>query len=388
MQLLALAVFGLAASAYLPIRLAGSASLVASLPFTVLPILLVVAGYVLAYTLAGSMKPIIPYPIISVLLLFALGDPSLATLPSILFVSTVLLAYLCRTYSSWWLLLSGGGAYLLSFLITKDPVTSLYAIFPIIPAFVLFISHKRGAHRVCAVVRVSLCYGLGIAVPMALLLLFLSLNETGSISLEPIRELFSELRAGITDALSSALYELYSQMPEVNISAADMHLVTKSSVNLVFNYLPAILTISTFVTAYIAHSLYIAVIVPTTEDQNEIKNALTFKMSLASAIVFIAAFLFSAALEYDGHELYATALSNLYIIFVPAFTMIAFGFVGAFIKGEGASCFGYLIYISLFLMLFRRPDIVFPLASFAGAMVVIIASIKERRRNKKDGTDI
>ena len=394
MHVVALIVFSVAASAMQSIWLFDSSAFLGDSPLFIFPILLVAAGFAICGTLIGTARPLIPFIILSALVLFALGFTVLGALPSILVLSVALLSYLCRIKSPLWLLPIGTLSYLLAFAFVCEPITPIFSLTPAIAALVLHLSHKRGAQRVSAVVRISLVYGLLLVIPIVFLFVMIGVGllypaelETAESLKELLTAFVTNFRDGLISTLTTTLNETYAMIPELNIDPAKLYGAVSESVTLVFNYLPAITVIAIFMMAYLTHSLYVALIVPITSDAGEIKNALTFKVSIVCAVVYIATFLFSAALRYDGHDMYATALGNVYLLLAPALTMVAFGFAGAFLKGERPSCLGYLLYVSMFVMLFTRPEIVLPLASFVGAMVVIISAIVERRK-EKDGADM
>lgn len=377
--LIAIAVFGFAASAFIPITCSADPALLITPAFELLPIVLVISGFLLCYLLTRSIKPILPFGIIAILVLVFFGASGITAIIPLCFFSVALLGYLCKDKGPLWLVITAAAAYTLSILITTDPVISAAALLPCGAALVLCYSYKSDAMRVSSVLRMTLVLGLGaLAILIAKYMLF-----GGELTIYAINREMLALRDIIVTETSELLYLTFSQTQEGLISAEDARAIASSAVSTVFNFLPAISVICLFVANYITHSLFIATVVPTEEDHEKIIRALTFKMSFTSAVVFLVTFLLSAALEYDGHMLYATALGNLYMILVPSFTIIAFGFIGTFVKGESASCLGYLVYISMLLMLFNKPHIVLPLASFAGALVVIITSIKEIRKNKK-----
>lgn len=379
LRFLAIAVFGLAASVYFPIASRTDIALAKTLPFETLPVLLVIIGFALCYTITRSIKPILTFGIIALLTLFA--APQITSIIPLAFFSIALLAYLCKVGSPVWAIVTAVASYALAFAVVGNPATAVLALIPSLVSLALFYSYRSGAMRVTSVLRMTLLFGAGIVA--AFIAEYILLGE--KLDIETLSSTFSEMRELIINETADIIFTTYTQVDEGLISAADALAIASESVSTVFNFLPAIIIIGLFLLTYVTHSLFIATIISTEEDAEKIKNALTFKMSLTSAIVFITAFLFSAALEYDGHDLYAVALANLYMILVPSFTVIAFGFVGALVKGERASCLGYLVYISLFLLLFNRPGIVLPLASFAGAVIVIVTSIQEWRAKRKDG---
>ena len=380
MSLLAIIVFGIAASTLIPIVCLTDIELVSTFSFEILPIILVVIGFVLCYLITRSIRHLIPFAAITLIIFATLGTSVISAAIPLLFLTVALLSYICKAKSPLLLLATSFISLALGFFVTVDPIASVATVIPSLVALVLYFSYRSGAMRVASVLRMTLV----LVVSMIAIFLSSYLAIYKELSAEILRQDLSELR----ELMTSLICDAYAQIEQDLISAQDINAIVTSAIGTVFNLFPAILVISLFVITYVIHSLFIAMAATIEEDGEKIKKALTFKMSVVSAIVFIAAFLFSAALEYDGHLMYAVALKNVYIILSPALTMVAFGFAGAFLKGETPSCLGYLLYISLFIMLFTKPDIVFPLASFAGAMVVIIASIQKRKKKENDGDNL
>ena len=105
-------------------------------------------------------------------------------------------------------------------------------------------------------------------------------------------------------------------------------------------------------------------------------------MSVTSAVLFIVAYILALVLSYEKLGLYAAAAQNLYTILFPGFTMITFGFVGSLVKSGKAACLGTLLYIGMFAMLFFMTGVTLVLASSTGAILVIIAAIKQKTNKK------
>ena len=106
--------------------------------------------------------------------------------------------------------------------------------------------------------------------------------------------------------------------------------------------------------------------------------AILFFSFLACVFSFLAALI----LDREGLPMYAAAAQNIYVILIPGFTLITFGFVGGFAKGKNASCFGSLLYIGLFALLFFMTGTALAIISFVGAILVIISAIKNRKTKK------
>jgi hypothetical protein len=125
---------------------------------------------------------------------------------------------------------------------------------------------------------------------------------------------------------------------------------------------------------------------PTVEDKKEITNAITFKMSLASAVFFLLTLVFSLILEKSQPQI-SVAAQNIYTILYPGLTMITFAFLGSHKKGEPASCLPTLLYMLLFAMLVFLTDVALMVASIAGAIIIILSEISKHKKNNSQNNN-
>ncbi len=341
---------------------------------------LCIFGIVLCVMAAGSLKPILPFALITLFLFLWSASITGASIIPLIFISIAVFAYLCQLLDSNLLLLAAIPAYAIAFLVTNDYILALFSLMAIAAGFILRTAHKAGAQRVSVICRISVTIGV---FSLVILLSFLYLNGA-PLTLEGFKSFFDTLKEGITKQISEALILATEQLESGLLTEVDLYELASLSVASVFNLLPAITIILLFIVSYLIHSLYIALIIPITEDKKTIQNAVIFRMSVTSAVLFIISFFASAILSGTGNAMYATAAQNIYVIFFPGLSLIAVGFILGLSRGPRASCLGFLFTLALFGFFLYLPYIAFPIASFIGAAVVIISAIRSRKKNDQD----
>ena len=339
-----------------------------------------VLGIALCAKLTTSFKPLVPFCIISAVIAFMGANITLASTFITFIVTVALCAYLLRERLSLLAILSAVGTIAVIYLLSGSILLGALGIvfFPV--SLVLFLSFKKKRQRVASVCSMSLT----LAITLITLFAAWIYTREGSLSVATLKGFFEILREELITAICSA-FELATQQigSSINVSVSDVNALIIMATTVFFNFLPAIFCITMLVVSYVIHSLYISIISPTVKDASEITNAITFNMSLPSAVLFFLALLAALILDREGLPMYAAAAQNIYTIFVPGFTLITFGFVGGFAKGKNASCFGIMLYIALFALIFFATGTALVVTSFAGAIIVIISHIKNRK-NKID----
>ncbi len=342
-----------------------------------------VVGIAICAKLTAGIKPLVPYCVITAIILLMGADISVSSAIAVMMLLFAATAYLLRN-KFWWLsVLACAATFAITYLLTESLLLALVSIacFPVSVA--LYLSFEKKQQRVGAVCSMSVTLG----VTLALLFLAFIYKAEGSISFEILRNFFdglkSELIVTITDAVVAA-----SEQLEAAISTPDALAITTSAVTLVFNLLPAVVTILLFIISYVTHSLYISVISHTVEDNKEIIHAISFKMSVTSAILFLVAFFAALILDYEGQGLYAAAAQNIYMILFPGLSLITFGFIGGLSKRRGASCLTSLIYFAILGLILFIPGVaaeiaaaVISISAFVGAVLVIISAVKSKMNN-------
>jgi hypothetical protein len=338
-----------------------------------------VFGIVLCSKLVGAFRPIVPICVIAVAsVFFSFSTPAAGAVIPIFLCLAALAAYLIRENFLLLALISGIVGAAASVLLTQDVFCAVLSLMFIPVALALHFLFKKGKQRVSSVCTLSFVLGAPI---VALFLVFLFINEK-AISVNIVKSFFDTLREGLIKGLSEALVEASKQAGAASeiISIADATANMTAIVNTAFNLLPALFIITLFVVTFLIHSLYISMIEPTVKDKKEVMNAITFKMSLASAIFFLISLLASLILQKDQPQI-SVAAQNIYTILYPGLTMITFAFLGSHKKGEAASCLPTLLYMMLFALLIFFTDIALLVASIAGSIIIILSEISKNKKN-------
>lgn len=368
---LLLALYVSLASVYIPTVLFSSI-LPASVSY-LLSIGMPIAGIGVCILTTVTPKPVIPFCFIAAFIVFFGVDLTLSSVACVFLLLTVIYAYLLE-HRLWSFALTANILSLTALFFLHRSISVLICSIAFLPAAIaLYASFKQKKQRVASVALISSAMGITL---VAALLAFIYLKD-GNLSADTVKNFFDSLKTEITAAVSNALANALNNV-EVSISATDTIALATSTITLIFNLLPATLAITFFVASFVAHSLYISMLSVTVEDKSEIENAVTFRMSVTSAVVFMISYIIALALSADKISLYSVVAQNIYTILFPGLTLVTFGFFGGLIRSGRGTCLGTLAYFALFALFFVLTDILLVLASFVGAMIVIISEIKSR----------
>lgn len=368
-----------AAAAYIPSALFAPDALRSGYFFLLASVALPVVGILLCVRMIGAFKPMLHFSILTLLVFFLLGSPVIAAIVPILFTVSTIFACLVKELRSPALPLLFVLSYGIAYFITKGEFLSSLALIPLPMSYAIYYSFKKKQQRVGSVCRISAVLG---ATVVIYLLAWIYLRD-GSITPDMLKSFFTALREGMTAKFAEALTLASSQIAEEAISLTYATEFSELIMSSLFNLLPAIFVIILFIISYIAHSLYISLMSATEKNSESLINAMIFKMSTTSAVVFIITFLATLILSELEYALYATAAQNICIIFQPGLILIAFAFLSGMTKSKNASCLGQLVYFAVIGMLFYIPSIILTIASFAGAVIVILNFFKSRKNKIK-----
>ncbi len=376
-----------AAAIYLPTVLFTELIDPASYIYMLLSLGMPILGIWLCSKLAGSFRAVLVFVFVVGAMLF-MGIP---TVVSVFFLLIALTAY--ALYNRLYILPvpAAIGAFLIPFFLTSSIVISALSLVFILAATALFLCFKKDKNRTSTVCTVSFW----LLVPvLALLAVKFFVIDGGQI--EELKEAVVVFRDEITVSLFNELMTVLMQTYEISGADLGVGLPTENiaslisyTIMLVFRYLPAMIVVVSFITCYVIHSLFVTLVSPITEDKGKIIRAITFNMSVTSAVLFLICLVASLVLEKEGLDLYATVAQNLYVILFPGLMLITVSFVTSLAKGPQASCVGAITYLFFFAMLIFRTAPTLVISSFAGAAIVIVAAAKRKAdewylKNKRD----
>ena len=364
-----LALYVAISSAYIPTALFTN-MLTASQSY-LLSLAVPIAGIGVCILITVSPKPVIPFCFIAAFIMFFGVNLTLSSIACVFLILIVIYAYLLEHRLTFAAVAANVLSLAALFLLHRSILVAAASLAFIPAAIALFLAFRQKKQRVASVATISSAMALTV---VAALLAFIYFKD-GNLYAETIKNFFDSLKTEITSAVGTALTNALASV-QSTITPADTTALTGSLITLAFNFLPATLAIVFFVASFIAHSLYVSLLSVSLKDKSEVTNAVTFKMSVTSAVLFIVSYLLALILSSEGISIYSVAAQNVYMILFPGLTLIAFGFLGALVRGAKGSCLGTLIYIATFGLFFVMTDVMLVLASFTGAMIVIITAIK------------
>ena len=369
---LILALYAALASTYIPTALFTD-TLSPSLSY-LLSIAVPVFGIGAAIMITVTPKPVIPFCFIAAFIMLFGVNLTLSAILCVFLTLTVIYAYLIQQ-RLWYVGLIANVLSLAALFFVHGSIFVTVASLAFIPAAIaLFVSFKQKKQRVASVASISFALALTF---VAALLAFIYVKD-GNLYAATIKNFFDTLKSEVTAAVGTALTNTFNNVQSDFLTLADVKTLSSSLITLTFNLLPATLIIVFFVISFVAHSLYVSLLSVTLEDKKEITNAVTFRMSVTSALVFIASYIVALALLSDGMSIGGIAAQNIYTILAPGLSLVTFGFFGALVRSGKGSCLGTLIYFAMFALLFVLTDVILVIASFAGAIIVIVSAIKSK----------
>lgn len=201
-------------------------------------------------------------------------------------------------------------AFALVAIITRDLLSSAYALCYALPALALYLSFSKGASRVGAICLTSTAVFVSVA---AFVLAFLY-KSTGSLDPAPLYDFSMEIR----EQLAKMLMELQIQLPEGDVAPFLTELDAQNIASLAVSLFPALLIISCNAVAFFAQKLLFLLVQRAGEIEKLNSRMLALIMSPYAGAIFILSFFIStlAAMSSD-YALINTVCQNIFLIFIP-----------------------------------------------------------------------
>lgn len=330
--------------------------------------------------LSGITRSAVSYSLILVLV-FAFAGVLLCGIAASFIGSVLILAYLMITIKRPALklaaLLPALVAYLAAAVLLGDFVLPIAALFHIPTALLLAYSFGRGQDRISVICKTS--FGMIASVTAVAVSLYAVKYGT---DLSVLSGAIESAKNYLTELLANAMYTIYGELGEISLT--DARALSSAAVNVTFNLLPAIAVIAANVVSFLLQSLMINIFIHTETDKERIRAMTLFDMSLVSAIVFLLAFLLSALSPQDELSVWSVTAENIALILMPGLVLTAILALRRFTFGKRGSCGGVIIYFVIIFLMFNLPSIMLTLASFAGAVIVILNNITIMLNNKKN----
>ena len=376
-RVLALFAYITVAAVYIPTILFTEALSYASYLYTLLSFVIPGLGIWLCAKLVGSVRAMLVFIFITGALIF-LGIPSIVP---VFFMLVALAAYAIHNHLWLTLVPAALGASLVPFFFTSNITVSLLSLAFIPMAIAIFLCFKNSKNRTATVCTSALWLVLPALVILAVKFFVI---DGGSVHL--LKEYASTTREEFI-VVFVQIFELASANLGTELPMSDIESLIRYMITLTFNFLPALIVVISFIISYVAHSLYVSLVSPITEDKGKVIRSITFSMSLTSAILFLVAFIASLAFENEGLLIYEAAAQNIYVILFPGLSLVTFSFITSLAKGPNASCIGALLYIVFFALLIFKTAPTLVISAFIGSAIVIVMAAKRKADeiSKKNG---
>ena len=251
-------------------------------------------------------------------------------------------------------------AYGVTAALSMDFVASLTVLLPWPAAWVLAMGTRRsaasedGPNRVGVICSTSLVLGLTTAAFLALALYQALGTLEPAVLMEAVEELRQELIMGIhTQPLPEGLTpELAAQWREL-LEYANV----ENSVNSIFNLLPAICTVTTFIFVTLCQSIQHATLRAFNMVECVSNRVRAFEMSLVSCVLFLIAYLIAMGESEAVSSLTGTVAQNIVIILLPGLALAGLLRLTGNMLRRGKQNMGCLFFIIIlaFLLLFVAP---------------------------------
>ena len=262
-------------------------------------------------------------------------------------------------------------AYLLAFLLSRDPLSALLVLLPVSVAAVGGIAVRRLFTYKSAVLLIAA--SLGALLLTAGLITFLALGHGGA---NPLVTLADTLREGIV-AATEEMRGMYAEM-ELPFPFSTEEVVLLAA--LVVNLLPAIFVICLLVTAYFAWRALLQMLLSFGVLPRLPLRLALLDVSPYAAVLFMLAYLVSLIAGGGGDVVVGAVASNLALILEPALSLVG----GKLLlhPGEERSCLSFVLLIFTAYLLWTNPGVALVLLSFVGAIHILAVRISAARKNK------
>lgn len=227
-------------------------------------------------------------------------------------------AYLVCTVRSWWLLTVPALAYAATLVLSGDALLSLIALIAFPAAGILAHSIMQNDGRVGTICATSAVFGL-----CALFALALVWYRTGgTLSWDELKTLFAEMRELLISTMQESEYlaALQQTLDDMPVAHIDAHTFIRTSVELGFALLPAVLVTLCNLFGYAAQVSCTRAFVGTGMKALMTRVSQLFVLSVPSAIVF---FVCTIAMLFTGAQTIGGAVvANLVLILLPGMCLV------------------------------------------------------------------
>jgi cytochrome bd-type quinol oxidase subunit 2 len=173
----------------------------------------------------------------------------------------------------------------------------------------------------------------------------------------------------------------------LDMSGIDRSSLARQISSLTFNLSPAIVITALNLLSFMLHSFTASMITHGEKDQEKLIALYAFKMSTASAVIFLVFLVLYAMLADEGKAALSMAALNIVIILIPGLLYTTLMMLKRLTHQKKASCFGFILYLGAIALLVFLPQYSVIGGAIIGAAILIIndakwSIIKNRSSNK------
>jgi len=260
-------------------------------------------------------------------------------------------------------------SYILAIVCGGSPLRALLSlsVYPAMAALAFFTKGNSG--RISTVCRVSAVIFITAS---AALITYIVITE-GSLRLSSVFRAVDRL----FDRLTAHYIYQYASVAE-NYRELGLAIPTPDDAKVyakyVYGILPAISIFVINIISFISHQIQVSLLDRSGNRKDLTKLSLSFTMSWASALVFIAAYLVMLALTYQKSSYAALIAENIYIILLPG--LVFTGFLILLGRREGGRRHSLWLTV-IIILLFVSPNIALISVAFIGCSVIISSALRQ-----------
>lgn len=365
----------LVASVYLPLLVAFPMPSEAKEAFS----LLVCALSILAQArLSKKISGGIGHAILLLLVGFLFGGPYIAAALGSLVSVACIFCKLALTATSLLPITFPMVAYVGATIAVGSPFVGALSLAGMPMALFLLLSVRMLLPKVRALCLIS--FGIGLSATIAAILYFLLAHN--GINMPLLQEGVESLRHLLANELDIRLALLEGEVGvlPMEIGREDY---ARTLANEVINHLPAILILLCNGIALVTHSSMVRILLSGKIQKEPLAPMAIFDMSAVSAVVFLVSLLLSLVMNSPDSAMAVAACENLYLILIPGMLITLWMVLNAFLLAKSPSCFGILLFLAIPFLFFQFSSALLPIGAVIGAILILVAKIRKKLRQKK-----
>lgn len=255
--------------------------------------------------------------------------------------------------------------YAAAYVLTLDPVKSIYSLVFIIPALALGLASRAESDLnrsvlVCTVATIA---------PLIAFFAISTYSRYGGFSLAAMTSAAADIRAFFGDFVK----EYVSFVGKTEITAA-IHSEIAELVNSYVNLAPGLIVAICLSISFVIHSLKNDLLENQGYDQKALVKSRTLSVSAVTALVFLASHIMSFTTDASNNTSFiAVVFGNISFMLIPCLALTGLGALAILPKKIGI--FGIIPIALLIILLFNQFSSFFILLALVGACFVIIRNI-------------